>query len=76
MKYIYTILCIGLILIIWFAPIDLEREKQLANTGPRVVVIYLLESTCLKIAFTVIPYGAPSKPNTFVIPTTACLAET
>jgi hypothetical protein len=54
MKYIYTILCIALILIIWFAPIDLEREKQLANTGPRIVVIYLLESTWLKIAFTVI----------------------
>ena len=32
MKYIYTILCIGIILLIWFAPIDLEREKKLANT--------------------------------------------
>lgn len=54
MKYFYTILCIGLILIIWFAPIDLEREKQLANTGPRILVMYLLESTSLKIVFTVI----------------------
>ena len=54
MKYIYTIISIGLILIIWFAPIDLEREKLLANTGPKRVVIYMLESTWLKLAFTII----------------------
>ena len=54
MKYIYTIICIGLILIIWFAPIDMEREKLLANTGPRIIVIYIMESTWLKIVLTVI----------------------
>jgi hypothetical protein len=54
MKYIYTIICIGLILIIWFAPIDMEREKQLPSTGPRIIVMYIMESTWLKIALTVV----------------------
>ena len=31
-----------------------SANSKLANTGPRIVVIYLLESTWLKIAFTVI----------------------
>ena len=49
MKYFYTILIIGIILLLWFAPINLESERQMANTGPRMIVLYIFENTWLKI---------------------------
>jgi hypothetical protein len=54
MKYFYSVIIIGLILIIWFAPIDMEREKQLPSSGPRMIVSYIMGSTWLKIALTVL----------------------
>jgi hypothetical protein len=32
----------------------MEREKQLPSTGPRIIVMYIMESTWLKIALTVV----------------------
>ncbi len=31
----------------------MEREKQLPSTGPRMILTYIMESTWLKIAFSV-----------------------
>jgi hypothetical protein len=53
MKYFYTILIIGIILLLWFAPINLESERQMANTGPRMIVLYIFENTWLKIIITI-----------------------
>jgi hypothetical protein len=39
--------------LLWFAPIDLERERQIANTGPRMIVLYIFEATWLKIIITI-----------------------
>ncbi|MEN9511312.1 MAG: hypothetical protein RLZZ370_1131 [Bacteroidota bacterium] len=49
-KTFYTILIIGLILLLWFAPIDLDRERALANTGAKKLVVFVLETTWVKIA--------------------------
>jgi hypothetical protein len=54
MKYIYTILIIGLIIILWFAPIDLERERAMADTGARRLVLFVLETKWLKIVITIL----------------------
>ena len=53
MKYLYTILIIGLLLILWFAPIDLDRERQLASNGPRMLILFILERTWVKVVFSV-----------------------
>jgi hypothetical protein len=49
----YTLLIIGLILLIWFAPIDLDRERALANSGPRKLIVFVLETTWVKVIATV-----------------------
>jgi hypothetical protein len=49
MKYFYSILIIGLLLVIWFAPIDLERERSLAGNGFKTIILYILEHTWLKV---------------------------
>jgi hypothetical protein len=48
----YTLLIIGLILLIWFAPIDLDRERALANSGPRKLIVFVLETTWVKVIAT------------------------
>jgi hypothetical protein len=53
MKYIYTILIIGLIFILWFAPIDLERERSMADTAGRRIVLFVLETTWVKVLATI-----------------------
>jgi len=53
MKYIYTLVILGLIYILWFAPIDLERERQMADSGAKIIILFLLETTWLKVVLTV-----------------------
>jgi hypothetical protein len=50
---IYTVLIIGIIALLWFAPIDLERERAMADTGPRQLILLIFETTWLKIAVTI-----------------------
>ena len=53
MKYIYTLVILGLIYILWFAPIDLERERQMADSGAKIIILFVLETTWLKVVLTV-----------------------
>ena len=53
MKYIYTIVIIVLIFILWFAPIDLERERSMADTAGRRIVLFVLETTWVKVLATI-----------------------
>lgn len=54
MRLIRMIIIIGLIILLWFIPIDLERERQIADSGPRMIMLYVLEHTWLKIGFTLL----------------------
>ncbi|MFM7683102.1 MAG: hypothetical protein ACKO7P_10200 [Bacteroidota bacterium] len=53
MKYIYYILITGILLVLWFAPIDLDRERQMANTAPRMLVLFIFENVALKLIFSI-----------------------
>jgi len=53
MKYIYYILISGILLVLWFAPIDLDRERQMANTAPRIVVLFIFENVALKLILSI-----------------------
>ena len=64
---IYTVLIIGIIVLLWFAPIDLERERAIADTGARKLVLLVFETTWLKIALTIflglVALGLQNKDN-------------
>ena len=49
-----TVAIIIIIALLWFLPIDLERERALANTGARKLLLYIFETTSLKIAITIL----------------------
>ena len=38
---------------LWFAPIDLDRERQMANTAPRIVVLFIFENVALKLILSI-----------------------
>lgn len=64
---IYTVLIIGIIVLLWFVPIDLERERAIADTGARKLVLLVFETTWLKIALTIflglVALGLQNKDN-------------
>jgi hypothetical protein len=50
---LYILLIIGIIALLWFAPIDLDRERAIANTGARQIMLFIFETTWVKVTVSI-----------------------
>ena len=52
-KYFTTAIILFLLFILWFAPIDLNREKEISDSIGSEIIIYVLENMWLKITISI-----------------------
>jgi hypothetical protein len=50
---LYILLIIGITALLWFAPIDLDRERAIANTGARQIMLFIFETTWVKVTVSI-----------------------